>query len=68
MVVAEQVDCNGNWIPSQFHSLATTAELVTELKKYLDTGEPVVIHAPAGFHNLATELGLPLLRGEWGLL
>ncbi|HNQ88456.1 MAG TPA: hypothetical protein PKM73_07580 [Verrucomicrobiota bacterium] len=68
IVVAEGIDAEGDWIPSRVESFRTDEEFVEGLKKYLGTGDGVVIRAPAGFNGLATRLGLPLLRGEWGLL
>ena len=68
MVVAENIDADGNWVPSRTESFFTVTELVASLKRYLANGEGVVIRAPSGFSGVAKTLGLPMIYGEWGVL
>jgi len=68
VVVSEDIDGDGNWIPFRMESLNRMTDLQHILKRYLDTGDKVVIRASGGFSTLATKLGLPLLVGEWGVV
>ena len=68
MVVAEELDGQGNWVPSRIQSFCSVTELVVGLKECLATGDGVVIRAPGGFNGVANTLGLRMLCGEWGVL
>ena len=65
LVLARDLDANGVWIPTQAQTTRTLPELKTTLGSFMADGG-LVVQASGHFGKLAQELGLPLLRAEWG--
>ncbi|MHC1769087.1 MAG: hypothetical protein AB9869_33195 [Verrucomicrobiia bacterium] len=68
LVISEELDGEGNWVPSRVETVRDNSALRQRLKEIRNTGDRFVIRASWGFQKYADELGLPLVWGEWGLL
>jgi hypothetical protein len=66
LILASDLDANGNWIPTKTQSFETLLELRKALHEIMASGEGIIIQASADFGCLADELGLSLLVAEWG--
>ena len=65
MVLATDIDANGEWVPNGIRSFKTWAELKDALKELVATKGPKVVRASVHFQQLAGELGLTPLVSEW---
>jgi hypothetical protein len=68
MVVSQQVDPQGNWIPDHVLAFTSISQVRLAIRKFLRTESQVVIRASAAFSGIAKAMGLRLLSSEWGSL
>lgn len=68
LVVAREVDANGEWVPTDVRALPTLPQLKEALREIIATGDGIVVHGTSRFERLANELGLRPLTSEWGQL
>ena len=64
IVIARQVDDQGEWLTRDVQSFRTLPQLKAGLVELMADADGVVIEASAQFGPLAQELGLSLLRAE----
>ena len=68
MVLARQVDTDGNWLSTEVQSFQSICQLREALREIVATRDGIVIRGSSQFWQLAQELGLPVLTAEWGKL
>jgi hypothetical protein len=68
LVIAHEMDCHGNWMANEVQSFQTLEQLQGGLMGIMNANERFVIRAPSQFSQLAEDLGLQLVAGEWGRL
>lgn len=68
LVVANEVDTSGNWLPHHTLSIADQKELVFTLRQIANTTGTVFIEASDRFAEVALKMNFPLISGQWRLV
>ena len=68
IVISEQMDEQGNWVPARTASFTGITQLHRALKALVDAGDKVVIRASTSFCGIPERMGFSPLFGEWGVL
>jgi hypothetical protein len=67
MVSCEQVDADGNWIPSRIE-LVSSEQLRANLQNLCQSGDKFVIHCARNLWGILAEMGISMLSCEWVVL
>lgn len=68
MVIAHQIDAQGEWVSTDIQLFGTWHELQIAIREMVASGEGIVVRASPYFEGLANDLGLTLVISEWGNL
>lgn len=65
MVVSEEVDSQGNWIPSYAKPLKRAEDVYGEIQRMKKSCDGIVIRTSASFNGMAKKMELRLRYAEW---
>lgn len=65
MIVSEEVDSQGNWIPRYAKPLKRAEDVYEEIQRMKSSCDRIVIRTSASFRGMAQKMGLKLRHAEW---
>jgi hypothetical protein len=68
MVASNEVDANGDWIPTRIEPVKNNDELRNVFRKLIQSGDKFVVRCSRNLWGLPAKLGIPMLSCEWGVL